>query len=166
MRILLVLGYTQTIIITFFLIGGQADGKLMFGNDYTILRHYSRKHAYILMRKFRCSTFTFTYIKRWSYVLSNQCVQEFTIKSWMCLYVCTYILTCMYVSDCESVCLFSSSSFVRLVCTLNMSVSALCLYIRIRVYLPKFLHMHTYTKNTRVHTYTSLFMKPLSIILK
>lgn len=37
MRILLVLGYIQTIIITFFLIGGQADGKFMFGNDYTIL---------------------------------------------------------------------------------------------------------------------------------
>lgn len=66
------------------------------------------------------------------------------------MYVRSYLHVCMY-QIASLFAFISSSSFERLVCTLNMSVSALCLYIRIRVYLPKFLHMHTYTK-TRVYT--------------
>lgn len=67
------------------------------------------------------------------------------------MYVRTYLHVCMY-QIASLFAFISSSSFERLVCTLNMWVSALCLYIRIRVYLPKFLHIHTYTK-TPVYTH-------------
>lgn len=123
------------------------------------------------MHTYRCVDSYAVHLHLHTYGDGPMCYQTNAFKSLQLkvgcayMYVRTYLHVCMY-QIASLFAFISSSSFVRLVCTLNMWVSALCLYIRIRVYLPKFLHMHTYTKNTRVHTYTSIFMKPLSIILK